>query len=253
MNIRLLALAIGLATAAGARAFTLDPSWAGGFNGYISSPNGDTSTILTPVHTISTDSAADTLATLINGNSQWFASTPTVVRASDIAGVLSLDSMNATVFSSGDGRYFTGWNFAARFNTPNGSSIPSALRWVCLEQGDGGTWVFTNGFQPSQPYFFKADQEPSYRDGTNSFGTYNYQFGTNLATEWAPGDYTNLTTLFLVDESTDPLTGGLDVNIHDAVQFQQNYHQVAAPEPASVALIGLGVVSLLRRRRQALR
>ena len=248
MKLRYLALGASLMAAVSANAFSLDPSWAGGYVPFGSSPNGDTATLNNPIHISSGDASADVLAGLIDGNPQWFASTPTVVREADVAGTLSLDHLAPRFgLNSTDGRYYTGWNFDARFNTPDGSSIPNALRWVCLEQGDGGTWIF--GFGP-MPYFNADNQEQYYRDGSNQYGAYNYEFSTNIATEWGvPGDYSNSTTLFLVDESTDPLNGGLDVNIHDAMQFTQNYHQVPAPEPASIALIGLGVIGLLRRRR----
>lgn len=233
--------------AVSAHALTLNPTWAGGRSLTASSPNGDSVTLFDPVVVDSSSTAADALAQIVQNQPLWFGGQPvTINRAASWNGTVDLDRIRATTsLDSGSGRYFTGWDFG--FRLQSGDPLGTNTRFVVIEDGN---WVFNEGFeQANELYYYSPSNESGRRGGSNQYGSFDYEFDSNLGFLTAPGTYNKRIDIFLVTETITQ--SGVTLDVHDAVQFEGTYVQSPVPEPATMAALGLGVAAMIRRRKKS--
>lgn len=242
-----------------AQAITLNPNWnAGSHVLSVDSPNGDTVRLSDPVHEDRNGAMADALAAAIVNNAPSGYQLPAIQRANaDYDGIADMYSLVAGIgFDAGTGRYYTGSEFGMNLLTPNANPVPENVRWVNLihdEWGLWGTsnWIMMDAFNSGDyPFYYSPANDPSHRGlvpGDPATADNYYNFDTNLYTLADPQDWTRTTAAFLV-----MITGsGPDtiLTIFDGVSYRNDQHQVPVPEPATMAVLGLGALALMRRRK----
>ncbi|XAM01392.1 PEP-CTERM sorting domain-containing protein [Phycisphaeraceae bacterium D3-23] len=170
-------------------------------------------------------------------------------------------------FTYASGQYDNGGPLAGggdRYFTPNQSSGGDVLspgqvsQLIDVSTGDTATQIAAGTAQYSASAFFstyQSDDDASvvhfdFLDaGSSSLGTAEFGPGTNLQT------WTQLTDSGLIPVGTATVQVSVYANVHntgggpdgyvDNVTFEIN----EVPEPGSLALLGLGGLALLRRRR----
>lgn len=241
MRLRISTLAMVLAPL-GAQAFTLTFPYAGGHVSFASGSSSFT-TFSDPIHMNSASADATGLSVLL----KQAVVGSVVTFGADVPGVMAFDQLQASTVDRGGGGI---WD--SRLTT---SADLSNTFWVVYQQTsvDGASPTFGFLFQENAtdlvPHFMKTTIDPFYRNGTDTYGSFNYRYSAGLWT-FLPGSnpftLQKNWTAFLVDDTT---VGGVrNFQIHDGVNFN-NFIQSPVPEPASLAILAVGVIALLRRRK----